>query len=61
MKVLRLFLVIACSLVVLMGLALAQEHQTRYTRSSTVGKDCEHNGCVQARNDGQVAEGATET
>jgi hypothetical protein len=61
MKVFRLFLVIACSLVVLIGLAFAQEHQTRYTRPNTVGKDCEHEPCVQAGNDGQVAKGATET
>ena len=61
MKVPRLFLVSACSLVVLIGPALAQEHQTRYTRASTVGKDCEHKCVVHAGNDGQVAKGATET
>jgi hypothetical protein len=58
MNVLLLFLVTACSLVVLIGPALAQDDQTRNTRGRIVGKDCKPERSVQAGNGGQVAKGA---
>ena len=56
MKLLRLFLVIACSLMVSMGPAFGQEHQTSCTRVTAVGKDCEQQVWTKVRNDGRVCE-----
>jgi hypothetical protein len=56
MKFLHLFSVIACSLAVLSGPALALEHETCCTRAKAAGKVCEHKCCEKARKDGKVCE-----
>ena len=56
MKFLHLFSVIACSLAVLSGPALALEHETCCTRAKTIGKVCEHKSCETARKDGKACE-----
>ena len=56
MKFLHLFSVIACSLAVLSGPALALERETCCTRAKAVGKVCEHKSCETARKDGKACE-----
>ena len=56
MKFLHLFSVIACSLAVLSGPALALEHETCCTRTKAVDKVCEHKSCETARKDGKACE-----
>ena len=48
--------VIACSLAVLSGPALAREHETCCTRAKAAGKECNHKCCVKARKDGKLCE-----
>ncbi len=56
MKLACFFSVIACSLAVLSGPALALEHETCCTRAKSAGKICEHKCCEKARKDGKLCE-----
>ena len=56
MKLIRFFLVIACSLALSSGPALALEHETCCTRAKAAGKLCGHKCCEKARKDGKLCE-----